>query len=512
MPEQRRRQKPFAALFRADFLSVPQPRRLLKRAGIGRIKFGAAHARGDTPGNKDSVSMSAAPLLQAVALLAAVIVIALATRSGRLHPFLALLIVATGFGFAGGLSTSLIGKAFGAGFSQAIYSSGLAIVAAGFVSGIAEATAASDWLTATFQRRRRFGSTGLVTLVGLIAGLAASPASAFALLTPFLRAIGGSNAPSREAALIAPALAISAGHGLILFSPVVVAAVAILGAGWERTILIGVPVAIVVAAFGVVWAQWRSISAKPLAAVLQPRVEDKRSGWSAAVLITATAIPILMLIVQSLGDIPSEPLGGGSAREALLGSGRPLLLFLVAVGLMAAGLWQRARPLLTETGWTGRILGNVAGAVLIVGAAGGLQRLCQETGMAELLGERLLSLHLGSAGGVLLPFLIAATIKVLQGSSLVAAITTAGMVQPLLTPLGIDDATAKALAALAIGAGSMTLSHVNDQYFWLVSANAELRPLRGLTVFTAATLLQGLVAVAALLIVSASLAEIARFF
>ncbi|HUZ30790.1 MAG TPA: GntP family permease, partial [Xanthobacteraceae bacterium] len=324
--------------------------------------------------------------------------------------------------------------------------------------------------------------------------------------------IGGSNAPSREAALIAPALAISAGHGLILFSPVVVAAVAILGAGWERTILIGVPVAIVVAAFGAVWAQWRATRPEPPAAVLPPRAVDKRGGWSAAVLTAATAIPILMLIVQSLGDIPSEPLGGGSAREALLGIGRPLLLFLAAVGLMTAGLWRRARPLLTETGWTGRILGNVAGVLLIVGAAGGLQRLCQETGMAELLGERLLSLHLGFAGGVLLPFFIAATIKVLQGSSLVAAITTAGMVQPLLTPLGIDGETAKALAALAIGAGSMTLSHVNDEYFWLVSANAELRPLRGLTDFTAATLLQGLVAVAALLIVSKSLVEIAGFF
>jgi gluconate:H+ symporter, GntP family len=484
----------------------------MKTGGIGRIKFGAAHARGDTPGNEVSVPMSAAPLLQAVALLAAVIVIALATRSGRLHPFLALLIVATGFGFAGGLSTSLIGKAFGPGFSHAIYASGLAIIAAGFVSGVAEATAASDWLTATLRRRRWPGSTGLATLVGLVAGLGASPACAFALLTPFLRAIGGSAAPSREAALIAPALAISAGHGLILFSPVVVAAVAILGAEWERTILIGVPAAIVVAAFGAAWAQWRATSAEPSAAALQPKSVDTRGGWSAAVLTAATAIPILMLIVQSLGDIPSEPLGGGSTREALLGVGRPLLLFLVAVGLMAAGLWRRARPLLTETGWTGRILGNVAGVLLIVGAAGGLQRLCQETGMAELLGERLLSLHLGFAGGVLLPLVIAAAIKVLQGSSLVAAITTAGMVQPLLTPLGIDGETAKALAALAIGAGSMTLSHVNDEYFWLVSANAELRPLRGLTVFTTATLLQSLVAAAVLLIVSASLAEIARFF
>jgi GntP family gluconate:H+ symporter len=235
--------------------------------------------------------------------------------------------------------------------------------------------------------------------------------------------------------------------------------------------------------------------------VPQPRAIDKHSGWSAAVLMTATAIPILMLIVQSLGDIPSEPLGGGSAREAVLGVGRPLLLFLTAVGLMAAGLWRRGWELFAETAWTGRILGNVAVVLLIVGAAGGLQRLCQETGMAELLGERLLSLHLGFAGGVLLPFFIAAVIKALQGSSLVAAITTAGMVQPLLTPLGFGDETARALTVLAIGAGAMTLSHVNDEYFWLVSTNAELGPLRGLATFTAATLLQGLVAVAALLIV-----------
>ena len=160
MPEPCRRQKPFAAIFRSDFLSVPQPRRLLKRAASAEIKFGAAHARGHPPGNEVSVSMSAAPLLQPVALLAAVIVIALATRSGRLHPFLALLIVATGFGFAGGLSTSLIGKAFGVGFSQAIYSSGLAIVAAGFVSGIIETTAASDWLTATLPAPVRIDRTG----------------------------------------------------------------------------------------------------------------------------------------------------------------------------------------------------------------------------------------------------------------------------------------------------------------------------------------------------------------
>jgi GntP family gluconate:H+ symporter len=206
----------------------------------------------------------------------------------------------------------------------------------------------------------------------------------------------------------------------------------------------------------------------------------------------------MMLIVQSIGDIPSEPLGGGAAREMILGVGRPLILFLVGVGLMAIGHGRQSLKLLFDSGWSGRVLGNVAGIVMIVGAAGGLQRLCQETGMAELLGERLLAWP----AGLLVPFLIAAVMKSLQGSSLVAAIATAGMVQPLLTPLGIGDENGRALATLAVGAGAMTVSHVNDEYFWLVAAGGGLSTLRALAAVTVGTLLQGFAAVAMLLVLS----------
>jgi GntP family gluconate:H+ symporter len=90
----------------------------------------------------------------------------------------------------------------------------------------------------------------------------------------------------------------------------------------------------------------------------------------------------------------------------------------------------------------------------------------------------------------------------LQGSSLVAAITAAGMMQPMLLPLGPDGANAKALAALAVGAGAMTISHVNDEYFWLVTNSAGLPPSRGLTTLSVGTLLQGLIAAAILLLLS----------
>ena len=422
------------------------------------------------------------------------------TQSRHFHPFLAITVIATAFALAAGFSTAFVGKTFGAGFSRAIYSPGLVIVAAGLVAGLAERTTASDWLIAKIDRWRGLGSAGLAALLGLIAGIGASPAAALALLTPLLRAIGGGAAPKRDAAVIAPALAISASHGLVLFSPVAVAAASILGAAWSRVALFGVPVAVLLVAFGAFWARRLSVEgAAPQKSteILHP-VLEKRSGWSAIVLLAATAIPSLMLIVQSLGDIPSEPLGGGTAREMVLGLGRPLVLLLVGLGVMILGLGWPSLKLLANSTWTGRILGNVSGTLLIVGAAGGLQRLCQETGMAELLGERLLEWHFGTLGGLLIPFLTAGLIKTLQGSSLVAAITTAGMVQPILAPLGIADENGKALAALAIGVGAMTMSHVNDEFFWLATETAGFAPLRGVATVTAGTLLQGLIAIAAL--------------
>jgi GntP family gluconate:H+ symporter len=75
-------------------------------------------------------------------------------------------------------------------------------------------------------------------------------------------------------------------------------------------------------------------------------------------------------------------------------------------------------------------------------------------------------------------------------------------VQPILVPLGIGDESGKTLATLAIGAGAMTVSHLNDEYFWLATWSGGFSPLRGVMLFTAGTLLQGAIALAALLLLS----------
>jgi gluconate:H+ symporter, GntP family len=443
--------------------------------------------------------MSGMPLAQALLFVASACIVIIAAQSRRLHPFIAIVLVASAFGLATGFSVGFLGKAFGVGFSRAMYSPGLAIVAAGFIAALAESSGASDQLVARIERWRSLGPTTIASLLGLVVGIAASPATAFALLMPLIRPIGGAMVPRREAATTTLALAISASQGVVLLAPVPIAAAAILDAAWGRVALFGLPLAMLLAALGAAWARWVSSfgSASQASAQYSHPAPEKRGSGSVVVLLLATTIPLLMLMVQSIGDIPSEPLGGGPARERILGLGRPLILFLVGVGIMAIGHWRQSRKLLLDADWSERVLGDVAGIVMIVGAVGGLQRLCQETGMAELLGERLLAWP----AGLMVPFLIAAAMKCLQGSSLVAAIAAAGMVQPMLGPLGIGDETGRALATLAVGAGAMTVSHVNDEYFWLVAAGAGLSPLRALAAVTVGTLLQGLAAAATLLLI-----------
>jgi gluconate:H+ symporter, GntP family len=453
--------------------------------------------------------MSGMPLAQALLLLTCLLAVIALTQARLLHAFLAIVVVSTAFGLAAGFSTALVGKAFGAGFVQAIASPGLVIVAAGFIGALADATGAGGWFAAkaasSTSSWRHAGATRLPALGGFFAGLAASPAAAFALLEPLVRAVAGGAGPSRRgAAPAALALAISASHGLALVSPVPIVAAAILGAPWSRVALFGVPLAVLLAGLGAAWSRWLAVAdAAPEALSQESPAIAKANGWSAAVLVMATAVPLALLIVQSLGEIPSEPLGGGTAREMVIGVGRPLVLLLVGIGIMVIGNARIGGKCLADNAWGARVLGNVAGPLLAVGAAGGLQRLCQETGMAELLGEQISTWRLSGAGGLLALFLVAATVKTLQGSSLVAVITVAGIAQPLLAPLGLDAANARALAALAVGAGAMTVSHVNDDLFWLASLAGGIRPLRALAVLTAGTLMQGIVAVAVLMAIVA---------
>lgn len=456
------------------------------------------------------------PLLTACYLIIALVALLLLTDRLRLQPFLALVAVTAGFGLVIRMSVSQIGNLFGIGFSNSLQSLGLLILAGQLMFVLAEQSGGADRLAASAPRRPLLAQ--LVTLVGTIAGIASTPAAALAVLMPLIRSLGRNRADGGNRLTIFLGLALSAGHGLLFPAPVVIAGLAILGADTGRTLAIGLPIALITAFAGALAAS--AVMARLASTRLAPahlgathlgahlgavqtwqaagRGSGARANRTATALVAASLLLIVLLAVQSLADIPSEPFGGGPAREMLLGAGRPLVLIILGPGLMLVALGRWSRDIVSTEGWLGRALIQAAPAMLLVGAAGGLQRLLQETGMAELLGEKLPDWHLG----LLLPLLVAALMKTLQGSSLVAAITAAGMIQPLLVPLGLDHETGRALAVLAIGIGSMTVAHINDPFFWLIGDNARLRNHQALAVVSFSMAVQAVVAFLLLQIVA----------
>jgi len=93
----------------------------------------------------------------------------------------------------------------------------------------------------------------------------------------------------------------------------------------------------------------------------------------------------------------------------------------------------------------------------------------------------------------LIPFIIAALLKTAQGSSTVAIITTSSIIFPLLPVLGLDSEMGKVWVIMALGVGSMTVSHANDSYFWIVSQMSGMDVKTAYKTHTVGTLLQGVV-------------------
>jgi GntP family gluconate:H+ symporter len=388
-------------------------------------------------------------ILAALLLPVAVAALLLLVQRFRLPTFLALLAVVVGYGFAADMTVQSIGKAFGLGFASTLDQTGLLVVAGALVRGLA-------------IKQPLPGAAALAA--GALAGLGGSATGGLALLQP-----AGDGAPRRALAL---ALIVLSVHALVIPSPLAVAAVSVVKADTALAPWIAVPAAAVAAAIGCAF----------VASAVSRDAKEGGFSWS----WFAVAIPVALLIVQAVAQMPTEPLGKGGAREFYTGISRPLILAVLAIAL-ALLLSRRWQPqTLADTSW--------APLLLTVGAAGGFARVLDETGMAELLAEYVLDPRLG----LLVPFLAAAIVKTMQGNSLSAVLTASGMVEPMLPALGLDSAMGRALAAAAAGAGSIAICHVNDPFFWIAADMARLSPGRALRTISLGSLVVALAALLAL--------------
>jgi GntP family gluconate:H+ symporter len=182
-------------------------------------------------------------------------------------------------------------------------------------------------------------------------------------------------------------------------------------------------------------------------------------GFWAAVL--TVLLPVALMLARGAAELLLPE--GDSVRDVLEVVGEPVVALLAGVFVAMWALGHRAGFDRRETNAVlGGALPPIAGILLIVAAGGGFKQVLVDAGVGNVIADAARDANFNA---LLLGFLVAVGIRVATGSATVATITAAGIVAPLATTL---DRPEVSLLALAIGAGSLFFSHVNDAGFWMV--------------------------------------------
>ena len=257
---------------------------------------------------------------------------------------------------------------------------------------------------------------------------------------------------------------LSVSHGLVPPHPGPLAAIERLGADTGRTLfyslIIGLPVAMAAGPmFGRFISRRVHVDVGGLADQLSTAVAAPRTP-SLAITLMTILMPVLLMLLAALAQ---AVLADGPLRQWLAFAGSPLVAMLLAALLAlytfgtACG-FDRGRLLR----FAEESVPPIAGVLLVVGAGGGFGRVLDAAGVDTAIAQSMSGMQLSP---MVLGWVVAALLRVSVGSATVATVTAASIMAPIATAM---PGTNKDLLVIAIGAGSLIASHVNDGGFWLV--------------------------------------------
>jgi len=423
-------------------------------------------------------------------LVLTVLFIIVATAKLRLHPFLALMIAAFGYGLlCGHLTLVEVVETVNTGFGGTIGYIGIVIIAGSIIGVFLEKSGGAYRLAErTIQFTGKRNVPLAMSVVGYIVSIPVFCDSGFVILSPLNRGLSRKAKTSLAGGAVALALGLYATHTMVPPTPGPMAAAALLRADLGLVILWGLLVSLVALAAGLVFAVGfasRTVVHDRLETEEIP--EEPGDTPSAGKSILPILIPILLIVLRSVSELPSRPFGGGGTVAVIQFIGHPVVALFLGVVLACLLPRRLSRDMLSTDGWVGKAVITASIIIVITGAGGAFGKILQESGIDAVVKDRLAGVHVG----IWLPFLIAAALKTAQGSSTVAITTTAGIMVPLVEVFGLDAPNAKALVVVAIGAGSMVVSHANDSYFWVVTQLSGMSVKQGYKLQTLGTLVEG---------------------
>ena len=416
----------------------------------------------------DAPAIPAARLVPA-ALIGIAVIVLLITKF-KLHPFLGLTIGSLAVGAVAGVAMSDVIDSYTKGFGATAASVGT-LIALGAMFGklLADSGGADEIVDTIVGRSSARTLPWAMAGVGALIGLPMFFEIGLVLLMPVIFLVARRSGLSIIKVGI-PALAgLSAMHGLVPPHPGPLVAIDALKANLGITLGLGVLVAVpTVAIAGPLFARFagRWVDAATPELYSTPEDEEREGGKlvrrpSFGVTLFAVLTPVVLMMGKALADIFAAD--GNAARTVLDFLGTPLVALLIAVIVgfftLGRGAGMDTRAIATSME---KSLPPIAGIILIVAAGGGFKQTLVDTGIGKLVAQWV------SGSGVsvlLLAWVVAVLIRLATGSATVATVTASGILAPLAAGMSTGEVS---LLVLAIGAGSVFFSHVNDAGFWLV--------------------------------------------
>jgi len=300
-----------------------------------------------------------------------------------------------------------------------------------------------------------------LVLTGFIVGIPMFYSVGFVILIPLVFTVAASTRlPLLYVGL--PMLAsLSVTHGYLPPHPAPTAIAVMFDADLGKTLLYGIIVAIpaIVVAGPLFSRTIKNIKATPLKEFVNPRILEDHEMPGMRISIFTALLPILLIGIATLADLflPEDFF----LKPIIDFLGNPVIAMLIAVlvAIYTLGI-ARGKKMPEIMGSVSSSISGITMVLLIIAGAGALKQVLVDSGVSDYIANMLSG---STISPLLLAWFIATVIRVCVGSATVAGLTAAGIILPLVSKTGVSAE----LMVLAIGSGSLMLSHVNDGGFWL---------------------------------------------
>jgi len=403
----------------------------------------------------------------------------------RLNPFFILVPASFILGMINGVSPSNTVIAVRNGFGATIGYYGIMIIAGTVIGVIMEKTGAMVTIANKFIRYFREDKVPAgLTFISSALSVPCPSETAFILFASVGKFFEREIRKHAGVITISVATGIYAARALVPPAAGPVAASGILNAGIFKVFFIGLAASVAGITASYYWSKkFASIEIDITKQGPEKKIFADNELPSFRLAILPLASVLSFIILKSIAALPSKPFGSGRIASLFEFLGDPAVAMLIGLFLSLA-LLKRTDMGSTFTEWAAESVDRSLKILIVAGAGGAFGAVLKATSMSKTISGYLVF----TGAGLLLPFLISASFKILSGSSTIAIITAASLSASFVASAGLDPA----FTVAAVAAGSMVVSHANDPYFWIVSQYTGMDTAYNYKCFTTATLIAGM--------------------